>query len=184
MYVECYDEQGAQAYDTILRYTLQELKLAKAIDDIKVFIEPRDALFMGVVKLAPPSAPIYLKDMASYKVEGDILKIKVEKEDYTPDLLRVLWDLEGRSNVSQPSRYKIEIPYPSFDPDELMIINSHEELKRKVYDALFRIVPEGFRITYNASEGNMVCLMCSDQIIDDSWYEKFDELIDEVKNRK
>ena len=65
MYVECYDEQGAQAYDTILRYTLQELKLAKAIDDIKVFIEPRDALFMGVVKLAPPSAPIYLKDMAS-----------------------------------------------------------------------------------------------------------------------
>ena len=32
MYVECYDEQGAQAYDTILRYTLQELKLAKAIE--------------------------------------------------------------------------------------------------------------------------------------------------------
>ena len=27
MYVECYDEQGAQAYEKILRYTLQDLKL-------------------------------------------------------------------------------------------------------------------------------------------------------------
>lgn len=182
MYVECYDEQGAQAYDTILRYTLQELKLAKAINGIKVFIEPREALFIGVVRLAPPSAPVYLKDMATYKIEDEILKIKIDKEDYTPDLLRVLWENEGRGNVSQPDRYKIEVKDPQVDPDNLLIKDPYHELKRKVYDAMFRIMPEGFRITHNKSEKDMICLMSSDQIIDAKWYDKFDEIIREVRN--
>ena len=36
MFVECYDEVGAQVYDTLLRTTLQDLKLARAIQDIKI----------------------------------------------------------------------------------------------------------------------------------------------------
>ncbi len=182
MYVECYDEQGAQAYDTILRYTLQELKLAKAINGIKIFIEPREALFIGVIRLAPASFPIYLKDMASFKYENDILKIRVEKEDYLPDLLRVLWKEEGRANVSQPDRYKIEVSNPTIDPENFLVINPSKELKRKVYDALFRIMPEGFRITRNASQKDMVCIMSSDQIIDEKWDKKFEEIIEEVRN--
>ena len=182
MYVECYDEQGAQAYEKILRYTLQDLKLAKAINGIKIFIEPRDAVFIGVIRLAPPSAPIYLKDMATYKMEDGILKIKIDKEDYTPDLLRELWKKEGRANVAQPDRYRIEVKEPSFNPDDFLVFNPYKELKRKVYDAILRIVPEGFRISHNRSERDMVCLLCSDQIIDESWYAKFDEIIEEVRN--
>ena len=91
MYVECYDEVGAQVYDTLLRHTLQDLKLARAISAIKIFIDPREALFIGVVKLEKASQPIYLDDMASYKMENGILKILIENENYLPDLLRVLW---------------------------------------------------------------------------------------------
>ena len=183
MYVECYDEVGAQVYDTLLRHTLQDLKLARAISAIKIFIEPREALFIGVVKLEKASQPIYLDDMATYKTENGILKIKIENENYLPDLLRVLWIKEGRKNVSQPDRYKIEITNPTINPKNLVVIDPSRELKRKVYDALFRVMPEGFRMTKNASQGNMVCIMSSDEIIDEKWNQKFNEVIEEVKNQ-
>lgn len=183
MYVECYDEVGAEVYDTLLRHALQELKLARAINAVKVFIDPRDAIFIAVVKLEKASQPIYLKDMASYKYEDDLLKILIDNENYTPDLLRVLWREEGRVNVAQPDRYKIEISNPTIDPENLMVVDPSKELKRIVYDALFRVMPEGFRMTRNASEGNLVCLMSSDEIIDEKWNKKFNEVIEEVKNQ-
>ena len=183
MYVECYDEVGSEVYDTLLRHALQELKLARAINAVKVFIDPRDAIFIAVVKLEKASQPIYLKDMASYKYEDDLLKILIDNENYTPDLLRVLWREEGRVNVAQPDRYKIEISNPTIDPENLMVVDPSKELKRRVYDALFRVMPEGFRMTRNASEGNLVCLMSSDEIIDEKWNKKFNEVIEEVKNQ-
>ena len=183
MYVECYDEVGAEVYDTLLRHALQELKLARAINAVKVFIDPRDAIFIAVVKLEKASQPIYLKDMESYKYEDDLLNILIDNDNYTPDLLRVLWREEGRVNVAQPDRYKIEISNPTIDPENLMVVDPSKELKRRVYDALFRVMPEGFRMTRNASEGNLVCLMSSDEIIDEKWNKKFNEVIEEVKNQ-
>lgn len=182
MYVECYDEVGAQVYDTLLRHTLQDLKLARAISAVKLFIDPGEALFIGVVKLEKASQPVYLTDMASHTTEDNVLKIKIENENYLPDLLRVLWQEEGRVNVAQPDRYKIEIKNPSVDADNLMILDPSQELKQKVYDALFRVMPEGFRMTRNASRGNLICLMSSDEIIDEKWNRKFEEVIEEVEN--
>lgn len=181
MYVECYDERGAQVYDTLLRHTLQDLKLARAISAIKIFIDPREALFIGVVKLEKTSQPIKLTDMAKYKYEDNILKIRIENENYLPELLRVLWMKEGRKNVAQPDRYKIEITNPTINPENLTILDPSRELKRKVYDALFRVMPEGFRMTRNASKDNMICIMSSDEVIDIKWDKKFNEVIEEVK---
>ena len=183
MYVECYDEVGAQVYDTLLRHTLQDLKLARAISAIKIFIDPREALFIGVVKLEKTSQPVYLHDMATYKMDNGILKILIENENYLPDLLRVLWIKEGRVNVAQPDRYKIEINNPTINPKELIVVDPSRELKRKVYDALFRVMPEGFRMTKNRSYDNMICIMSSDEIIDEKWNEKFNEVIEEVRNQ-
>jgi len=182
MYVECYDEVGAQVYDTLLRHTLQDLKLARAISAIKIFIDPREALFIGVVKLEKASQPIYLDDIASYKMEDGILKITIEDENYIPHLLKALWASEGRQNVNQPDRYKMEITNPQFNPKNFIVHNPSEELKRKVYDALFRVMPEGFRMTRNASQGNLICIMSSDEIIDVKWDKKFNEVIEEVSN--
>ena len=183
MYVECYDEVGAQVYDLILRTTIQDLKLARAITAIKVFIEPREALFIGVVKLEKASTQVYLNDVASYKIENDTLKIIVEDENYIPHILKALWQAEGRHSVKQPDRVRMEITHPTINPDNLLVHDPSDELKRRVYDALFRIMPEGFRMTRNASEGNMVCIMSSDEIIDEKWNKKFNEVIEEVRNQ-
>jgi putative methanogenesis marker protein 17 len=114
-------------------------------------------------------------------MENGMLKIQIDNENYLPDLLRVLWIKEGRVNVSQPDRLKIEISNPTINPSNLIVVDPSKELKRKVYDALFRIMPEGFRMTKNASDGNMVCIMSSDEIIDEKWNKKFNEVIEEVK---
>ena len=43
-------------------------------------------------------------------------------------------------------------------------------------------MPEGFRMTRNASEDNLICIMSSDEIIDVKWDKKFNEVIEEVRN--
>lgn len=181
MFVECYDEVGAQVYDTLLRTTLQDLKLARAIQDIKIYIDPRVPIFIAVAKLEKTSESIYLSDVSKYKFEDGILKITVTNEDYIPDILKALWAAVGRHNVNQPDRYKMEVSEVSFEPDNLLVHNTARELKSKVYDAIFRIMPEGFRMTRNSSKGNMICIMSSDEIIDEKYNEKFEEVIREVR---
>lgn len=56
-----------------------------------------------------------------------------------------------------------------------------EDLKKKVYDAIFRIIPEGFKVVQHLSEDNVIAMVCSDEIIKDEWVKKRDEMIKELK---
>ena len=181
MFVECYDESGAEVYDMILRTTLQDLQLARSVHAIKVFIEPRDAIFIAAVKIEKTSTPIYLNDMAFYEKKDNKLYIDIDNENYLPELLKKLWLIESRSKISQPDRYKVIVEDYSFDPDKLIVSDPSSELKRKIFDALFRIMPEGFRLTRNTSEGNIISLISSDEVFDDKWNDKLEEVIEEVK---
>ncbi|MDO5852010.1 MAG: methanogenesis marker 17 protein [Methanobacteriaceae archaeon] len=181
MFVECYDKTGAEVYDMILRTTLQDLQLARSVHAIKVFIEPREAIFIAAVKIEKTSTPIYLSDMASYESKDGKLYIDIDNENYLPNLLKKLWLIESRNNISQPDRYKVIVNDYSFDPDKLIVSDPSKELKRKIYDALFRIMPEGFRLSKNTSKGNIISLISSDEIFDEKWNDKLEEVIEEVK---
>ena len=56
-----------------------------------------------------------------------------------------------------------------------------EDLKKKIYDAIFRIIPEGFKVIEQLSKGNVIAMVCSDEIIKKEWIKKRDEMIKELK---
>ncbi len=184
MKVECYDEDGAAVYDMIVRHILQEVQVTRSIGDLRVYVDPREPLFIIVVKLEKASAPVVIEDFTEYEFNkaGNEMFIKIKDEKYLPDLLEKLWETEGRNKIHQPNRFEVIIDDPTADLQGMVVRDPQDDLKKKVYDAIFRIIPEGFRVIDHRSEDNIIALTCTDEMMKNEWLKKTDEIIAEVKN--
>ncbi|MGC9516601.1 MAG: methanogenesis marker 17 protein [Methanomicrobiales archaeon] len=184
MIVECYDEKGAEVYEMIIRHVLQEVQITRSIKDIKVYADPREPVFIIAIKVEKTSKPVKIEDFAEYKYDEEENKIyiRIKDETYLPDLLKKLWDIEGRENIQQPTRFEVVINHPRSKLEGLIVHDPAQKLKRKIYDAIFRILPEGFRVIRDLSEDDIVAMTCSDEILKDEWIEKGKELVEEMKN--
>ena len=107
----------------------------------------------------------------------------IDNENYLPNILRTLWKTNGRENVHQPSRYVIHLPGEQ-EVSDLVVDDPHENLKRRIYDAIFRIVPEGFKIMKDISRGDIVSVIATDELIKDEWVEKAEGYIVELNTPK
>ncbi len=183
MLVECYDEQGADVYEMIIKQIVQDVQVYRAISDMKVFVDPREPVFIIAVKYEKAASPITIDDFTEYKYkkEENKLHIRVKDETYLPELLQKLWDTEGREKIEQPTRYEIIINDPEAELKGMIIHDPSEDLKKKLYDAIFRIIPEGFKVIDHKSKGNIISMLCSDEIIKDEWIEKRDKMIEELE---
>ena len=183
MKVECYDENGAEVYDMIIRHILQEVQVTRSIGDLRVYVDPREPIFIIVVRLEKASKPVVIEDFTEYEFNkaGNEMFIKIKDETYLPELLEKLWEMEGRNKIHQPNRFEVIIDDPTKDLEGLIIRDPQEDLKKKVYDAIFRIIPEGFRVIDHRSEGNIIALTCTDEMMKDEWIKKTEEIVAEVK---
>jgi len=183
MKVECYDETGEEVYDMVVRQILQDLQITRAVRDLRVYVDPREPLFIIVIIYEKAAPPVYLEDFAEYEHDRDANEafLRIKDETYLPELLAKLWELEGRNKVHQTSRFEVIVDDPQTDLKNLVIHNPEEDLRKKIYDALFRIIPEGFRVVEHYSEGNIIALTASDEIIKDEWLQKTQEIIEEIK---
>jgi putative methanogenesis marker protein 17 len=184
MKVECYDKNGAEVYEMIVRHILQEVQVTRSINDLRVYVDPREPIFIIVVKLEKASPPVVIEDFTEYEFNkaGNEMFIKIKDETYLPDLLEKLWEKEGRNKIHQSSRYEVIIDDPTSDLEGLVVRDPQDDLRKKVYDAIFRIIPEGFRVIDHRSEDNIIALTCTDEMMKDEWIKKTEEIIAEVKN--
>lgn len=184
MKIECYDEKGAEVYDMVVRQILQDLQIHRAINDLRVYVDPREPLFIIVVRYEKTAPPLFLEDFTEYEYDKEANEafIKIKDEKYLPELLAKLWEIEGRNKIHQTSRFEVIVDDPQIDLKKLVVHNPEEDLRKKIYDALFRIIPEGFRVVEHYSEGNIIALTCSDEVIKEEWLQKTREIVEEVKN--
>lgn len=184
MNIECYDKTGAEVYELVVRQTLQDLQITRAIKDLRVYADPREPLFIIAVSYEKTAPPIHMDDFTEYKYDEKANEtfIRINDEKYLPDLLAKLGEAEGRNKIHQTNRYEIVIDDPQTDLGSLIIYDPEEDLRKKIYDALFRIIPEGFRIIQHYSKGNIIALTASDDVIQDEWLKKTDNIIRELKN--
>ena len=64
----------------------------------------------------------------------------------------------------------------------VVVDDPHSNLQRRIYDAVFRILPEGFKNIKDLSTENIVTVVATDELIKDAWIEKAHEFIDELNN--
>lgn len=186
MNVECYDETGAEVYDMVVRQILQDLQITRAVKDLRVYVDPREPVFIVAIIYEKTAPTVSLLDFAEYEKnrEANEVFLKIKDETYLPELLSMLWELEGRNKVHQSSRYEVIVDDPHNDIKNLVVHNPEEDLRKKIYDALFRIIPEGLRVVDHYSEGNIIALTASDETIKEEWLEKTREIVEDMKASK
>ena len=157
MLVECYDEKGAEVYEMIIKQIFQDLVLGPAVEDLKAFANPDEAVFILAIKMKKTSGVIKFGDVANftYDKSNDVTKIFIENENYLPNILKLLWRRFSRDELYQPTRYNIDLEGNQMDLEDLVVDDPHSNLQRRIYDAIFRILPEGFKIIKDVSVGDM-----------------------------
>jgi putative methanogenesis marker protein 17 len=158
------------------------LVLGSAVDDLKAFVNPDEPVFILAIKMRKTSNAIKFSEVANFTYDkaDDVTRILVENENYLPNILKRLWMLFSREEIYQPNRYMIEISGNQLDLETLVIDDPHSNLQRRIYDAIFRILPEGFKIIKDVSTKDIVAVIATDELIKDEWIEKSDEYIAEL----
>ena len=184
MLVECYVEKGAEVYEIIIKQIFQDLVLGTAVDDLKAYVNPDDPVFILAIKMKKTSTVVEFKDVAefTYIKEKDATSIFIEDENYLPNILKKLWRMFSRDEIYQPNRYTIEISGNHMDLETLIIDDPKSNLQRRIYDAIFRILPEGFKIIKDMSTRDIVAVVATDELIMDAWIEKANVYISELEN--
>ena len=182
--VECYDHEGAAVYEIIARQVLQDLQLVRSVEDLRVWADPRGPVFIIAVKTQRASEPVYLEDMAEPETDKatGAIHLRIKDETYLPELLEKLWETQGRGRVRQPSRFEVVVEDPVSDISGMIIHDPSMNLRKKVYDAIFRIIPEGFRVIRDLSEDGIIAMVCTDETIRDEWIMKAREIIKDMRS--
>ena len=182
MLVECYDERGAEVYEIIIKQIFQDLVLGASVDDLKAYVNPDDPGFVLAIKMRQTSNAILFEEVANltYDKANDKTVILIDDENYLPNILKVLWRQFSRDEIYQPNRYQLEIKGDYTSLKSEVVDDPHSNLQRRVYDAVFRILPEGFKIIKDLSTEDIVTVVATDELIKDEWIEKAHEFIDEL----
>lgn len=184
MVVESNDEEGAKVYEMIIKQIFQDLQLFPSIKDMRVFVDPAEVVFILAIKMDKASTITTLSDVSTLEYDNvnDETIIRVKDEKYLPNILRKLWLEKGRENVHQPNRFSFILKGKQNNLDTMIIDDPYENLKKRVYDAAFRIIPEGFRIIKDISEGDVIAIVCTDELIKDEWLDKGLTYVKELKS--
>lgn len=184
MLVDCYDSKGAEVYEMIVKQVFQDLQLSRSVKDMRIYVDPRDPVFIIAIKADRTTNPVLIEDLATFEYDPELDKtsIRIKDETYLPDLMEKLWELKGREKIQQPSRFELIIEGSSPELNGLMVYNPAEKLKRKIYDAIFRILPEGFRVIRDLSAGQIIAMVCTDELLKEEWIDKCRAMIKELEN--
>ena len=182
MLVECYDERGAEVYEIIIKQIFQDLVLGSSVDDLKAYVNPDDPVFVLAIKMRKTSAVVKFEDVANltYDKADDVTRILIDNENYLPNILKILWMEFSRDEIYQPNRYQLELKGDYTELASVVVDDPHSNLQRRVYDAVFRILPEGFKNIKDLSTEDIVTVVATDELIKDEWIEKANEFIDEL----
>jgi len=64
----------------------------------------------------------------------------------------------------------------------LIVHDPQETLKKKIYDAIFRIIPEGFRVIRDISQDNIIAMVCTDELLPEEWIKKAYKIVEEIRS--
>ncbi|MDR3290827.1 MAG: methanogenesis marker 17 protein [Methanobrevibacter sp.] len=183
MIVESNDKDGAEVYEMIIKQILQDLQLSPSIKNMKAFVNPNEVVFIIAIKMDKTSNHIKLNEVAkvTYEKEENKTIIKISDENYLPDILKLLWGDFSRDQLYQPDRYTIILDDDVSFLKDRIVFSPKVNLKIRIIDAIFRIIPEGFRVLRELSKNDIVAIVATDEMIKDEWILKCNELIKELE---
>lgn len=173
--VESEDREGAAKYKEVISDILMDLNLTRAIGRLKVFVDPKEPVFIIVGLFRPGLAKLTLGDVADISSVNEGLLVSVREEQYSSKAVGKLYSAYGRENVLPTDRAAVIVPFKGDlgrqmdDISSIVVYDPQEELKKNVIDALIRITPEGFRVRKHYISEHVLAFIASEDPIKKEW---------------
>ncbi|MCL1984107.1 MAG: methanogenesis marker 17 protein [Methanomassiliicoccaceae archaeon] len=175
------EEYGNEAYRKLFTEVMSELGKAVTLEKANLFLDPAGPLFVFSVVLRSRPESKRLADATSIRTEGKEVHITITDENYAPEILSALWKQYGRTRVEQQTRFDIKIDEGDDDLIRELPIASGEDAKQEIVGALWRTLPEGIKARHNISEGRIITIAATEEIVTDEIKEKAMRIHNEVK---
>ncbi len=159
------DPYGSEAYKDLFRVIMSDIGKGILIDEARILLRPEVPLFIFSVILKAEPDNKTISDAASLRKEGDNVFITISDERYAPDILSQLWKIYTRARVDQQTRFDIVIEGADEDEVAAIEISSGEETKKEILGAIWRSMPEGIRVRFNQTDGRVLTIMATEEIV-------------------
>jgi putative methanogenesis marker protein 17 len=175
------DEYGNQSYADLFKRILVDLGLANRIEEARIVILPEKPLFLIAVRTRKSRTTVRLDEIASVEAKGENTYLNISNESYAPVLLANLWKRFGRERIEQLSR--LEILCHGIKPEMLssMELDPGQELRKELLDALWRLMPEGFKVHHTLSSETVMTIAATEHVMTDEMISMAKQLHEDVE---
>jgi putative methanogenesis marker protein 17 len=167
--VEGSEEYGNEVYVELFERILIDLGLTNRVEGAKLLIYPEKHLFIVTVRMRQARTTVKVGEVADVSDREGNAFLVIRNESYAPALLALLWKQFGRERIEQLSRLEILAHGVTTERIEGLQISPGEELRKEVLDAIWRLLPEGFKVRHNLFDENVMTIVSTEHTMDDEF---------------
>ena len=167
--VEGQEDCGNQSYDELFRRILLDLGITRMVDEVHMIIKPEDAFFLISLKVRASTGAKSVTEVAKLEQRTEGTLLTITNEVFAPRLLAMLWRDYGRQRVDQLSRFELLVRGVKTDELAELMLDPGEELKQKILDAVWRLLPEGLKVRHNIYTEGVLTIAATEHTMTQEW---------------
>ncbi|HUV23843.1 MAG TPA: methanogenesis marker 17 protein [Methanomassiliicoccales archaeon] len=180
--VEGQEDWGNQSYDELFRRILLDLGITRMIDEVHMIIEPENSFFLISLRVRTATGAKSIHEVAKVEQKPEGAMLTITNELYAPRLLALLWRDYGRQRVDQLSRFELMVRGIKIDELEEKMLDPGEELKQKVLDAVWRLLPEGLKVRHNIYSEGVLTIAATEHDMKQDWKDLAEKIHAELES--
>ncbi len=167
---------GKESYEKLFKQVLLELGVTRLVERFEIFIDPDEPVFIISMRTGRARSAIKVKDVALMDQRTSGAFLTISDETYAPALLSKLWQKYGRDRVEQMTRYETLCRGCNSEEVGNLELDPGEELRKKLLDAVWRLLPEGFKVRQEILSERAMTIVSTEHIMQDKWLKLGEEM--------
>ena len=163
--VEGTEEFGNEVYTELFERILVDLGLTNRVEVARLVVKPEVPLFLVSIRTRQARTAVKVSDISTVEQRQRDTYMMIGDESYAPALLALLWKRFGRERIEQITRLEVLVHGIRQEELEDLELDPGQELKKEVLDAVWRLLPEGFKVRHNILSESVMTVAATEHVM-------------------
>jgi len=163
--VEGTEEFGNEVYTELFERILVDLGLTNRVEVARLVVKPEVPLFLVSIRTRQARTAVKVSDISTVEQRQRDTYMMIGDESYAPALLALLWKRFGRERIEQITRLEVLVHGIKQEELEDLELDPGQELKKEVLDAVWRLLPEGFKVRHNILSESVMTVAATEHVM-------------------
>jgi len=163
--VEGTEEFGNEVYAELFERILVDLGLTNRVEVARLVVKPEVPLFLVSIRTRRARTAVKISDISTVEQRQRDTYMMIGDESYAPALLALLWKRFGRERIEQITRLEVLVHGIKQEELEDLELDPGQELKKEVLDAVWRLLPEGFKVRHNILSESVMTVAATEHVM-------------------